>query len=145
MLHKAIPLGGVICFNITSSRKIEFCFSVSYNICFEVLLKVPEELLTTLFINTRILKFKRQLTFAFFAAVNHLSGALRKQRLNSTSSKGHGLWFVIGGFRSVFIVSVFQGSLLVMYLWLTAAKNVIVNRFRVRVFLKSAVKIQKGS
>ena len=88
---KAIPLGGLICFNFTSSRKIEFCFPVSRYICFEVLLKVPEELLTALFINTRILKFKRQLTFAFFAAVNHLSGALRKQRLTSTSSKGHGL------------------------------------------------------
>ena len=31
-------------------------------------------LLTALFINTRILKFKSQMAFAFFAAVNHLSG-----------------------------------------------------------------------
>ena len=34
---------------------------------------------TALFKNTRTLKFKGQLTFAFFAAVNHLSGPLRKQ------------------------------------------------------------------
>ena len=42
---------------------------------------------TALFKNTRTLKFKGQLTFAYFAAVNHLSGPLRKQ------------WSVIGGFR----------------------------------------------
>ena len=35
---------------------------------------------TALLINTQILKFKSQLTFAFFAAVNHLSGPLRKQK-----------------------------------------------------------------
>ena len=44
-----------------------------------------------LFINTSILKFTIQLTFAFFAAVNHLSGPLRKQKFTSTGSKGHGL------------------------------------------------------
>ena len=53
---------------------------------------------TTLFKNTRILKFKRQLTFAFFAAVNHLTGSLTKQKFTSMDSKGHGLQFVIGGF-----------------------------------------------
>ena len=42
---------------------------------------------TALFKNTRTLKFKGQLTFAYFAAVNHLSWPLRKQ------------WSVIGGFR----------------------------------------------
>ena len=42
---------------------------------------------TALFKNTRTLKFKGQLTFAYFAAVNHPSGPLRKQ------------WSVIGGFR----------------------------------------------
>ena len=35
-------------------------------------------LLTALFKNMRILRFKTQLTFAFFAAVNHLSGPVRK-------------------------------------------------------------------
>ena len=34
--------------------------------------------ITALFKNTRILKFKSQLPFAFFAAVNHLSGPLKK-------------------------------------------------------------------
>ena len=46
---------------------------------------------TVLFKNMRILKFKSQLTFAFFAAINHLSGPLRKQKFTSMSSKGHGL------------------------------------------------------
>ena len=42
--------------------------------------------LTALFKNTWILKFKSQLMLAFFTAVNHLSGSLRKQK------------FVIGDF-----------------------------------------------
>ena len=54
----------------------------------------------------RILKFKSQLTIAFFAAVNHLNGPLGKQNFTLTGSKGQGLWFVIGGFRSVLCVSV---------------------------------------
>ena len=49
------------------------------------------------------------------SGVNHLSGPLRKGKFSSTGSKGHCLWFVIGGFRSVFWVSVFQGSLLVIF------------------------------
>ena len=40
---------------------------------------------------TRILKFKSELTFAFFAGVNHISGPLRKQKFTSMGSKGHGL------------------------------------------------------
>ena len=43
---------------------------------------------TALFKNTRTLNFKSRLTFAFFAAVNHLSGPLRKQKFTSTGSKG---------------------------------------------------------
>ena len=46
------------------------------------------------FKNTRILKFKSQLTFAFFAAVNQLSGPLRKH----TEVHFNGFkrsWFVI--------------------------------------------------
>ena len=46
---------------------------------------------TALYINTQILKFKSQPMFAFFAAVNHLSGPLRKQKFTLTVSKGHGL------------------------------------------------------
>ena len=48
--------------------------------------------ITALFENTRIMKFKSQLTITFFAAVNHLSGLLRKQNFalfTSTGSKGH--------------------------------------------------------
>ena len=50
-------------------------------------------MLTALFKNRRILKFKSKLTFAFFPAVNHLSGPLRKQNFTLAGSKGHG--FVI--------------------------------------------------
>ena len=46
---------------------------------------------TALFTNMRIVKFKSQLTIAFFAAVNHLSGPLSKQNFTLTGSKGHGL------------------------------------------------------
>ena len=66
------------------------------------------QVLTTLFINTRILRFTSQLTFAFFAAVSHLSGSLRKQKFTSTDLKGHGLGFVIGGFQSVLCVCVLR-------------------------------------
>ena len=48
-----------------------------------------------------------------FAAVDHLSRPRRKQKVTSNSSKGHSLWFVIGGFWSILSVSVFQGSFLV--------------------------------
>ena len=41
--------------------------------------------------NMQILMFRSQLTFAFFAAVYHLSGPLRKQKFSSTVSKGCGL------------------------------------------------------
>ena len=63
----------------------------------------------------RILKFKSQLTIAFFAAVN-LKGPVRKQNFTLRGSKGHGLWswIVIGGFQSILCISVFQGSLLVI-------------------------------
>ena len=46
---------------------------------------------TALFTNMRILKFKSQLTIAFFVAVvNHLNRPLRKQNFTLTGSKGHG-------------------------------------------------------
>ena len=53
-----------------------------------------------LFKNTRTLRFKSQQTLVFFAAVNHLISR-PQQQFTSTSSKGHDLWFVIGGFQSV--------------------------------------------
>ena len=52
-------------------------------------------LFTTLFKNTRILKFQSQLTFAFFAAVNHLSGPLRKH-VEVYFNGFKRSWFVIG-------------------------------------------------
>ena len=87
--------------------------------------KCSSVLLTVLFKNTRILKFKSQLTFAFFAAVDHFryfSGAHWKHKFTSTSSKGHGLGFVIGVFRSVLCVSVFQGLLLVIVIMIEFAR-----------------------
>ena len=48
--------------------------------------------ITALFTNMRIVKFKSQLTIAFFAAVNHLNGPPRKQNFTLTGSKGHHLW-----------------------------------------------------
>ena len=64
-----------------------------------------------------------RLTTTFFAAVNHLNGPLRKQDFTLTDSKGHGLWFVIGGFRSVLCVSVFQGSLLVIVIMIDGSQK----------------------
>ena len=78
---------------------------------------------TALFTNMWILKFKSQLTIAFSVAVNHLIGPLRKQNFTLTGSKGHGLWFVIGGFRSVLCVSVFQGSLLVIIIMIDGSEK----------------------
>ena len=63
---------------------------------------------------------------AFFAHVNHLNGPLRKQNFKLTGSKGHGFWFVIGGFRSILCVSVFQGSLPVIVIMIDGSENAIV-------------------
>ena len=81
--------------------------------------------LTVLFINTWILKFKSQLMFAFFAAANHLSRPLRKQKATPAGSKDHGLWFVIGRFWSVFCVSLFQGLLLVIVIMIDGSQKCI--------------------
>ena len=69
----------------------------------------------------RILKFKSQLTIAFFAAVNRLNGPLRKQ--NFTGFKGSWFLFVIGGFGSVLCVSVFQGSFLVIVIMIDSSEK----------------------
>ena len=79
--------------------------------------------LTALFTNMRILKFKSQMTIAFFSAVNHLNGPIRKQNFTLTGSEGHGLGFVIDGFRSVLCVSVFQGSLLVIVIMIDGSEK----------------------
>ena len=44
-------------------------------------------MLTSLFTNMRILKFRSQQTIAFFAAVNHLNRPLRKQNFTSRVQK----------------------------------------------------------
>ena len=44
-------------------------------------LEIRKDIFTALFKTTRIWKYKSQLTFAFFTAVNHPSGPLRKQNL----------------------------------------------------------------
>ena len=90
----------------------------------------------------RILRFKCQLTIAFFAAVNHLNGPLWKQNFTLTGSKGHGFWFVIGGFRSVLCVSVFQDSSLVIVINIDGSEKRMWRRllnFKVRMFVKSTV------
>ena len=71
----------------------------------------------------RILKFKSQLKIAFFTAVNYLNEPLGKQNFTLTGSKGHGVWFVIGGFWSVLCVSVFQGSLLVIVIMIDGSEK----------------------
>ena len=85
--------------------------------------RLQDNFITALFTNIRILKFKSQLTIAFSAAVNHLNGPLRKQNFKLTGSKGHGLWFVIGGFRAILRVSVFQGSLLVIVVMIDGSEK----------------------
>ena len=90
----------------------------------------------------QILKFKSQLTYVFYAAVNHLSRPLRKQKFTSAGSKFHCLRFVIGGFQSVLYVSVFQVYSLWLKLWLTTGKTHLwrwLLNLRVCMFLKSTV------
>ena len=60
------------------------------------------------FKNTWTLRFKSQLTFASFAAVNHFSRPLRKQTFTSTGSKGHRLWIVIVGFWFILVFLCFK-------------------------------------
>ena len=38
-------------------------------------------------------------------------------------SKGHGLWLVIGGFRSILCVTVFQGLLLVIVIMIDGSEK----------------------
>ena len=58
-----------------------------------------------------------------FRCVDHLNGPLRKQNFTLTGSKGHGSWFVIGGFGSVLCVSVFQGLLLVLVITIDGSEK----------------------
>ena len=100
------------------------------------------QVLAVLFINTRIVRFKSQLTFAFFAAVSHLTGSLRKQKFTSTYLKGHGLGFVIGGFRPV-LWFVFKGSLLVIVIMIDGSEKRLVVKATLE--LQSSCVFEKGS
>ena len=97
---------------------------------------------TVLFKNTWILKFESQLTFAFCATINLLSGPLRKQNFTVTGSKSHSLWFVIGGFHPFFAFLCFKVRCLwSLYDWPQQKVHVwrqLLN-FRVCMFLKNTV------
>ena len=43
--------------------------------------------------------------------------------LGNRSLKSHSFWFVIGGFRSILCVSVFQGSLLVIVIMMDGSEK----------------------
>ena len=98
--------------------------------------------LTALFAIMRILKFRSQLMIAFFTVVN-LNEPLMKQNFTLTGSKGHGWWFVIGGFRSVLCVCVFQCSFPVIIIMIDGSEKRNCEggflNFRVRMFVKSTV------
>ena len=98
------------------------------------------QVLTALFIHTRILRFTSQLTFAFFAAVSHLSGSLRKQKFTSTDLKGHGLGLVD---FNPFCVFVFKGSLLVIVIMIDGSEKRLVVKATVE--LQSSCVFEKGS
>ena len=94
----------------------------------------------------RIVKFKSQLTIAFFAAVNHLNGPVRKPNFILKGLKGHGLWFVICDWWISIRFVCFCVSRFVVcdryYDW-RQRKTQLWRRllnFRVRVFVKSAVR-----
>ena len=104
-------------------------------------------LCTALFKNTHIPKFKCQLAFAFFAVVNHFRGPRRKQMFTSTASLQKVMvcdfWLV--DFDTGFVC--FCVSRFVAcdrnYEW-RQPKTQLWRRllnFRVRVFLKSAIKV----
>ena len=61
-------------------------------------------------------KLRRNLSF-FCSRPSSQSRPLREKMFTCTSSKGHSLWFVIGGFRSVLIVSCFKVRCFVIVLF----------------------------
>ena len=71
----------------------------------------------------------------FSCSVSHLGGPRRKHIFTCRRSKGHGLWFVFGGFRSVLFVSCFKvcyfdrpisvnNRLFLIFLILVTCKNI---------------------
>ena len=89
---------------------------------------------TALFKNMRILQLEDQPTFAFFAAVNHLSGPLSKQNFTLTRSKAHGLCLVAFDPFCVFCDCNYDWRQRKTQLW-----RRLLN-LRVRMFVKSAVR-----
>ena len=79
--------------------------------------------LTALFKDTRILKFKSQLMFAFFAVVNHLIVDLLGNRGLLQQVQKVMVQFVIGRVRSVLCVSVYQCSLLGIVIMINGNKK----------------------
>ena len=69
------------------------------------------------FVVSRCAFCKLRGNFGFFCSINHLNGPIRKHMFTCTSSKGHGFWFVIGGFRSVLFVSCFKVRCFVIVLF----------------------------
>ena len=102
--------------------------------------------LTALFISTWILKFKSQLMFAFFAAVNPLSRPVTKQKFTPMVSNERS-WLVICEWQILISFVCFPVSRFVTcdhnnyYDWRQLKMRLwyLLLNFRVRVFLKSAV------
>ena len=65
-------------------------------------------------------KANRRLLFSLLSII--LTDLLGNKTLLH-GSKGQGLWFVIGGFRSVLCVSLFQGSLLVIVIMIDSSEK----------------------
>ena len=92
---------------------------------FEVLTARPHTSPPSTFVASIIAKFvesrctfcKLRRSFGFFCSVNHLTGPLRKHMFTCSSFKGHGLWFVICGFRIVLFVSCFRARRFVIVLF----------------------------
>ena len=109
-MHKNLRLAFMFPFDIISEQRERESITSQKCQCLPMFwLQDYAQYFTALLKNTQILKFKSQMTFEFFAAVSHLSRPFRKQNFTLTGSKGHGLWFVIGRFRSFlcFCVSMF--------------------------------------
>ena len=101
---------------------------------------------TAHFNNTWTLKFKSQLMFPFFTAINHLSRSLGKQNFTSNQFKSSRfLWLVDWWILIHFCVFVFQGPLLaIMIMMDNSKKRIIISwplNFRVCLLLKSAVNL----
>ena len=91
-----------------------------------------------------MLKFKSQLTFAFFAAVHHLSRPLRKQKFTSTGSRGHGCYWWLEDFDPFCVFLCFKVRYLWSWLWLTAANNVIVKVAFMNEYVRALLRFSKA-